>query len=286
MKVWRTDAVETTKNWQSQAVRLKPFDGDLIPVFDAGYRIEGSIKDHNFTVEDVLAFPNLKAIELRTSLELMCIDFDSEKAFLFAEKRGFNWAENLTWITQRDNQFSRMKILFRRTLEQQKLGEFYLDDKEHDLEIFSSSSQPVTVLGHHRESGLYRWFGTGPEKLIYCPEKVWNFIVELKQELEAKKAPKRRKSSNRNWRPVRPCPICNRSKDDDCSINKDGTFVLCHHGKTHHPPNLKLGETIQFTGIDWAFCGYGSDAKGEFSKFTVHKPNPLAVLAKKHGVIK
>ena len=171
-------------------------------------------------------------------------------------------------------------------VEQQKLGEFYLNDFEHDLEIFSSSSQPVTVLGHHRESGLYRWYGSGPEHLIDCPENVWNFIVQLKKELAANKTTKTRKSPNRNWRPARPCPICNRSKDDDCSINKDGTFVLCHHGKTHYPPNLKLGETIQFIGINWAFCGYGSDAKGEFSKFTVPKPTPLAVLAKKHGVLK
>jgi len=276
--------VSTT--WKDQAHRLKPFNGDLIPVFDAGQRISGKIKDHNFNVDQILDFSNLKAIELRTSLELMCIDFDSEKAFIFAEKRGFNWAKNFTWFVQRDNQFSRVKILFKRTVEQQKLGEFYLNDFEHDLEVFSSSSQPVTVLGHHRESGLYRWYGTGPEKLIDCPEKVWNFIVELKQELAAKKTTKTRKSPNRNWRPARPCPVCNRSKDDDCSINKDGTFVLCHHGKTHHPPNLKLGETLQFIGINWAFCGYGSDAKGEFSKFTVHKPSPLAVMAKELGIVK
>ena len=79
--------VSTT--WKDQAHRLKPFNGDLIPVFDAGQRISGKIKDHNFNVDQILDFSNLKAIELRTSLELMCIDFDSEKAFLFAEKRGF-----------------------------------------------------------------------------------------------------------------------------------------------------------------------------------------------------
>lgn len=276
----------TTPTWKRQAQRLKPFDGMLLPLKKDGYRIEGSVKDHNFTVEQILDFPNLKAIELRTSLELMCIDLDSLEAINYIEtKSGLILEDFKSWRIQRDNKDDRLKFLFKRTLAQQKLGEFVLRDSEHDLEVFSKRTTPVTVLGHHRESGLYRWFGTGPEKLIYCPEKVWNFIVELKQELEAKKAPKRRKSSNRNWRPVRPCPICNRSKDDDCSINKEGTFVLCHHGKTHHPPNLKLGETIQFTGIDWAFCGYGSDAKGEFSKFTVHKPSPLVALAKKHGVI-
>ena len=136
--------VSTT--WKDQAHRLKPFNGDLIPVFDAGQRISGKIKDHNFNVDQILDFSNLKAIELRTSLELMCIDFDSEKAFLFAEKRGFHLAKSFTWFVQRDNQFSRVKIFFRRTVEQQKLGEFYLNYVEHDLEVFSKSSQPVTVL--------------------------------------------------------------------------------------------------------------------------------------------
>ena len=267
--------METTKNWRSQAGRLKLFDGHLIPVRQNGYRIDGAVKSHNFTVEEILDYPNLRAIELRTSSALMCIDFDSEKAFVFAESKGFNWAENLTWIIQRDNQFSRMKVLFRRTLEQQQLGEFYLPVPEHDLEVFSQSTRPVTVLGHHRESGLYRWFGTGPEKLIDCPEKVWNFVVGLKEEEDKKetiKTTRTSKSSSGNWKPIRPCPICNRKKDDDCYISLSGDFVQCHHGKTNHPPHLKMGETIRLSGEDWAFCGFGSNAIGEFSKFKIHKP--------------
>ena len=62
-------------NWKAYAYRLKPFNGDLIPVFDEGKRIGGAVKNHNFTVEDILKYKNLKAIELRTSKELMCIDF-------------------------------------------------------------------------------------------------------------------------------------------------------------------------------------------------------------------
>ena len=63
-------------NWKAYANRLEPFNGDLIPVFADGKRISGAVKDHNFTVKDILAFDNLRAIELRTSKELMCIDFD------------------------------------------------------------------------------------------------------------------------------------------------------------------------------------------------------------------
>ena len=275
--------MDSSKTWKDQALRLKPFDGDLIPVRKKGKRIEGKIKEHHFTVEDVLAFPELRAIELRTSLRLMCIDFDSEDAFVFAESKGFNWAENLTWIVQRDNQFSRMKLFYRRTPEQQRLGEFSLDVKEHDLEVFSESSRPVTVLGHHRTSGLYRWFGTGPETLIDCPNKVWNFVVGLKEEEKKRKTIKTTsisKSSSGSWRPIRPCPICSRQKDDDCSINVLGDFVQCHHGKTNHPPHLKMGETIHLSGEDWAFCGHGSNAIGEFSKFKIHKPTSLEEIRK------
>ena len=68
--------MEMSKSWQSQAKRLKPFDEELIPVKSYGCRIEGSVKDHKLTVEDVLAEPDLKAIELRTSVEIICLDFD------------------------------------------------------------------------------------------------------------------------------------------------------------------------------------------------------------------
>ena len=275
----------TTPIWIDQAQRLKPFDGELIPVRSNGCRIEGSVKNHNLTIEDVLAEPDLKAIELRTSSELICLDFDSEKAFVYAEEHGFNWAEHFTWFVQRDNQLSRIKILFRRTPEQQKLGEFSLDDKEHDLEVFSQSTKPVTVIGHHRKSGIYRWWGTGPEKLSYCPEKIWNFIAKWKEEDDKKKAPKTRKSSSRNWQPARPCPICSRP-DPDCWIHKNGNLVQCHHGKSYHPPSLRIGETIHLAGIDWAFCKEGENAIGRFSLFKIHKPKPLAALARKHGVIK
>jgi len=273
----------TTPIWIDQAQRLKPFDGELIPVRSNGCRIEGSVKNHNLTIEDVLAEPDLKAIELRTSSELICLDIDSEKAFVYAEEHGFNWAEHFTWFVQRDNQLSRIKILFRRTPEQQKLGEFCLDDPDHDLEIFSSSSQPVTVLGHHRKSGLYRWYGSGPEELIDCPENVWNFILFLKKELEKKKTPKTRKRTSRDWRPIRPCPICTRQKDNDCAINREENFVQCHHGKTNHPPTLMVGDTLSLNGDSWAFCKEGDNAIGRYSLFKKEKERGLNPAEKMYG---
>jgi len=273
-------------NWRAYAHRLKPFDGDLIPVFENGKRIEGAVKDHSFSVKDILAFDNVRAIELRTSKELMCIDFDSLEAIRFAEEEGgFILEDFQTWLVQRDNQPYRVKFFLYRTQEQREsLGEFILDIKDHDLEIFSKSTKPATVLGWHRKSGLYRWYGTDPSKINLCPPKLWDFIVDQYQKKH--QTIKSNKSSSRDWRPVNPCPICNRTKDNDCSINRSNDFVQCHHGKTNHPPLLKVGDVIKIGSTDWAFCGYGSKAQGEYSKFKIHQPSALASLAKELGVVK
>ncbi len=261
-------------NWKAYANRLQRFDGDLIPVFDNGKRISGAVKDHNFTVKDILAFNNVRAIELRTSKNLMCIDFDSLEAIRFAEAEGNFILEDLqTWLVQRDNQPSRVKFFFYRTKEQQEaLGEFEFTIPDQDLEVFSKTTKPATVLGWHRKSGLYRWFGTDPSKINSCPPKIWDFIVDQYQ--KKYQTIKSNKSSSRDWRPIRPCPICNRTKDKDCLINRDRNFIQCHQGKTNNPPFLKMGETIKRQGQEWAFCGLGTNAIGEFSKFKIHISTP------------
>ena len=261
-------------NWKAYAHRLQPFDGDLIPVFDKGKRIGGAVKDHNFTVKDILDFDGVRAIELRTSKQLMCLDFDSLEAIRFAETEGNFILKDLpTWLVKRDNQKYRCKFfLFRTKAQQEALGEFVLDIKDHDLEIFSKRTKPATVLGWHRKSGLYRWYGTDPSKINSCPPKVWNFIVDQYQ--KKPKTIQSRKSFANTWRPIRPCPICNRTKDKDCLINRDRNFIQCHQGKSNHPPSLKVGETIKRQGLEWAFCGIGTNAIGEFSKFKIHISTP------------
>ena len=276
------------QNWKDQARRLEIFNGELIPVGRERRRlISKPITEQGYSVEDVLSHTGLQAIELKTSLSLLVVDFDSEKAIVLAANRGWVWSEYVTWHIGRLNNLSRFKLVFRRTPKQQKqLGEFYVNDTHNDLEIFSKVTKPVTVIGIHKTGELYRWFDHGPEEIIECPENVWNFIVDLKAEVEARKVTRTIRSTHANWRPVRPCPICNRQKDDDCSINKEHNFVLCHHGKSHHPPSLNKGDIIHSNGIDWAFCGYGSGAVGDFSKFKIHKPSPLAVMAKELGMVK
>ena len=261
-------------NWKAYADRLQPFDGNLIPVFKNGKRISGAVKDHNFTVKKILTLDGVRAIELRTSKQLMCLDFDSLEAIRFAETEGGFLLKDLqTWLVKRDNQKYRCKFFFFRNKDQQStLGEFVLDIKEHDLEIFSKSTKPATVLGLHRESGLYRWYGTDPSIIKLCPPKLWDFIVDQYQ--KKNQTIQSSKSSSNTWRPIRPCPICDRIKDNDCFINRDRNFIQCHKGKTNNPPFLKVGETIKRQGQEWAFCGIGNNAIGEFSKFKMHISTP------------
>ena len=261
-------------NWKAYAHRLQPFDGNLIPVFKDGRRISGAVKDHNFTVKDILALDGVRAIELRTSKQLMCIDIDSLEAKKFVETEGNFMLKDLqTWLVKRDNQKYRCKFFFFRNKDQQStLGEFVLDIKEHDLEIFSKSTKPATVLGLHRESGLYRWYGTDPSIIKLCPPKLWDFIVNQYQ--KKNQTIQSSKSSSNTWRPIRPCPICDRIKDNYCFINRDRNFIQCHQGKTNNPPSLKVGETIKRQGQEWAFCGIGNNAIGEFSKFKMHISTP------------
>ena len=261
-------------NWKAYADRLQPFDGNLIPVFKNGKRISGAVKDHNFTVKKILTLDGVRAIELRTSKQLMCLDFDSLEAIRFAETEGGFLLKDLqTWLVKRDNQKYRCKFFFFRNKDQQStLGEFVLDIKEHDLEIFSKSTKPATVLGLHRKSGLYRWYGSDPSKIKLCPAPLWDFIVY--QYHKKDQTIKSGKSFSKTWRPIRPCLICNRIKDNDCLINRDRNFIQCHQGKTNNPPSLKVGETIKRQGQEWAFCGIGNNAIGEFSKFKIHISTP------------
>ena len=124
----------------------------------------------------------------------------------------------------------------------------------------------------HRRSGFYRWYGTDPSKIKLCPPKLWDFIVDQYQ--KKYQTIQSSKSSSNTWRPLRPCLICDRIKDNDCLINRDRNFIQCHQGKTNYPPSLKVGETIKRQGQEWAFCGIGNNAIGEFSKFKIHISTP------------
>ena len=84
--------------------------------------------------------------------------------------------------------------------------------------------------------------------------------------------PKNPSGTSGEWSAAKPCPICDRIKDDNCRISSDGKAVLCHHGSTHRPPaGLKLGQVIK---TQWAFCGEEETAAGTASLFKIDKPRP------------
>ena len=273
----------TAPNWIPQAQRLKSFKGKLLPATIGPNKtkkllIEGKLIDQNFFWEDCLKVPQLKMIGLRTDLDYIVIDIDGEKGSALAYEKGFDWTNHNSWHLGRNGNESRFAIFYRRTLEQQKFGEIHQVDNDNEIDLFSSFRSWKVVLGDHPDGDQYDWFDQGPEALTDCPDDVWDFIVghiaDYKQRHQITTTKTKTPSPRGTWRPARPCPICNRTKDDDCSINREGTFIQCHHGKTNHPPSLKLGETIRLSGIDWAFCGSGTNAIGGFSKFKVHTTTP------------
>ena len=279
----------TTPIWIPQAQRLKPFDGKLLPATIGANKtkkllIRGAIKDQYFSVNRCLNTPQLKMIGLKTSLDFICIDIDGEKGHKLAYEKGFDWPKHHSWFIGRSGNAERFKIIYRRTPDQQKFGPIHQVDNVNEIDIFSSSTSWVAVLGDHPDGDLYCWFKKGPEKLIDCPESVWEFVVghitDYKQRHLITTTTAKTPTPRGTWQPAIPCPICGRTKDNDCSVSKDGTFVQCHLGKTNHPPSLKVGETIRLVGVDWAFCGLGTNAIGQFSKFkiNVNTPTPWDII--------
>ena len=287
----------TTPIWIPQAQRLKPFNGKLLPATIGPNKTKkllikkgSKLKDQNFSDEDCLKVPQLEMIGVRTDLDLIVIDIDGEKGSALAYEKGFDWTKHRSFFIGRRDNHSHFSFIYRRTLDQQKFGPIHQVDTDNEIDLFSSSRSWKVVLGDHPDGDLYCWFGQGPEDLSYCPDHVWDFVVghitDYKQRQLITTTKAKTPSPRGTWRPARPCPICNRTKDNDCSINSAGDFVLCHHGTTNHPPTLKVGETIEREGKKWAFCSIGDNHQGDgkCSKFKIHKPKPLAALVRSLGM--
>ena len=272
--------------WRNEAYRLSIFNGKLLPAKIIGKKkvllIEkfSKIKDQNFTVDDCLKNPQLNMIGLRTDLDFICIDIDGQKGSELALKKGFDWTKHRSWYVGRRDNTERFAIIYRRTPKQQKFGQIHINDNENEIDLLASPTAWKVVMGDHPSGDLYRWFGQGPEDLSFCPDHAWSFVVNHVADFkdrEEQKAFGRTPTPRGTWRPARPCIICGRDRDNDCSINRDNNFVLCHHGKNNHPPTLRVGETIEREGQSWAFCGFGRNhhGLGKCSKFKLQIKTPL-----------
>ena len=66
-----------------------------------------------------------------------------------------------------------------------------------------------------------------------------------------------------------PCPICGRTKDDDCRWNDE--VILCHTGT-----DLKPGATITVGDKEWAFIHHKGGFSGMAAVFKPHIPRPAS----------
>ena len=252
----------------------------------------------SFSIKECLSAKGVTGIGVKTGLHLLCLDFDGESAFDIASKAGIDWQVNEGWEVHRDDEPWRRKQLFTPTPEQIAFlpdGEFQGKVKGKDgeaLEVFLTHKRQVVIHGKHPDGGNYFWpTNNEPENLkpITSPnDAIWNFVLKVANQKKIVTRKAKNPSPRGTWRPARPCPVCSRTRDNDCSVNSADNFVLCHHGKNDHPPILNKGETIQINGITWAFCGIGNKHHGDCkcSKFKIHKPKPLAALARELGFIK
>ena len=66
-----------------------------------------------------------------------------------------------------------------------------------------------------------------------------------------------------------PCPVCGRTKDDDCRWNDE--VILCHTGTDLNP-----GDTITVAGKEWAFIHHKGGFSGSAAVFKPHIPRPAS----------
>ena len=66
-----------------------------------------------------------------------------------------------------------------------------------------------------------------------------------------------------------PCPICGRTKDDDCRWNDE--VILCHTGT-----DLKPGDTVVVGDKEWAFIHHKGGFSGMAAVFKPHIPRPAS----------
>jgi len=219
-------------------------------------------------------------IGVKTGLHLLCLDFDGKSAFDIASEAGIDWSSNTGAEIHRDDAPFNLKQLFAPTPAQIALlpnGEFQGKVKGKDgeaLEVFLTHKRQIVIFGEHPKGGNYFWpTSNQPEilKPLTAPsDAIWKFVLEVANQKPTVTTKRNSPSCNGEWIAARPCPICNRDKDDDCRTNRAGDVILCHQGNTFSPPTLDIGEII--SGTKWAYCGSGEDCTGTFSTFKIHRP--------------
>lgn len=210
---------------------------------------------------------------------LLIVDIDGLSALRFVQESGCSITDS-GWRITRNNAADRLKVAFQ--INDSEVEELlgargkavYPTGDGEQIELFWSKGQAI-VLGDHKSSGgHYLWEGE-PDQLG-PPTSQWRDLL-LKILLSGLK-PSRVTATSGDWVDCIPCPICGRDAPD-CRINAAENMVLCHHGKRWHPPEMRVGETREFSGSLWAFIREQDTVIGRASLFKIHEERPTPTLA-------
>lgn len=99
--------------------------------------------------------------------------------------------------------------------------------------------------------------------------------------LQAHNAPRHAPSHSRLIASCRrhPCPICGRVKNSSCRWADSVIYCFC--GDDHHPPfSMRIGETLQVNGREWALVSTDGGYSGNSFVFRPHQGSPRKPLPK------
>ena len=263
---------------------LKESIWDFLPVkgkrpigLDGNYLKDWTNK--KFTIRECFSAYGRTGLGVKTSIRLLCLDFDGESAFDIALEAGIDWQVNEGWEVRRDDEPWRIKQFFTPTPEQIALlpnGEFQGKVKGKDgeaLEVFLTNKRQAVILGKHPDGGKYYWPPNNEppllKPLIPPNDAIWNFVLKVANE---KNSPSTKSSKARCYptgstKRLNPCPICGRNRDLWCAESSNG-LLWCMNGNTFsaeiaHGP-LKIGDVVN----GWALVAKGD----ECITFKVNQP--------------
>jgi hypothetical protein len=247
-----------------------------------------------FTPEQVAAAcSKITAVGFRPGPDaggLIAFDIDGATAIELCRSHGCDPLAAPTWQVRRDTAADRLKVVWRIPEELRdhlectvhklvtKKPSFRGAKDGENVATYYGAGQ-VVVLGQHLSSGgNYFWpDGHGPAALAEITSEWWelaHLIAEADPQQTKGSSTSSRTTSRSDWRRIDPCPICGRDEHLICSKHRDGRSILCFHGSTFHPPDLKPGQVV--TGSDgeqWAFTGSRSHFDGgDFSHFKIDEP--------------
>ncbi len=289
--------------WRLQLQRLEPMNLPLLAIGPGGdgkapadpktgQNLKGWKTAAHTPVEVAGACTKIGAVGFRPGPDaggLIAFDIDGATAVALLKDSRCDPLKAQTWQIRRNTAPDRLKVVWRvpedllnhlprriSKLVSKPPSARGVADGENVATYYGAGQ--VVILGNHRASGGHYFWPErhGPEALAEIPPDWWRMALEI---AEAEPAPAASNSSTGNtgrgdWRRLDPCPICGRPERLICSKHRDGLSILCFHGGTYCPPELKPGEVI--TGSDgerWAFTSSRRHGDiGDFSHFKIDDP--------------